>query len=242
MSAAPAARWGPWTTVLWAGAVMALFVAVQSAFAVIYLAATVGPRGAERAAQEMERITRNGDVLAVVTFLSAPACLLALFVIVKLKRGATLEDSLALRLPDPRALGRWMLALIAFAALSDGLTWLLGKPIVPEFMEQAYRSADGKGALWIALLIAAPAFEEVFFRGFVITGLAASRLGASGAILLASLAWASIHTQYDAYGIATVFALGILLGAARVKTRSIATPIAMHMAANLIATAQVAFL
>jgi CAAX protease family protein len=220
---------------------MALFVAVQTAFALVYVAATVGPRGAQRAVEEMERITRNGDVIAVVTFLSAPACLLALFVIVKVKRGATPEDSLALRMPDPRVLGRWVLAIIAFAALSDGLTWLLGKPIVPEFMAEAYRSADGKGALWIALIIAAPVFEEVFFRGFVITGVAASRLGASGAIVLSSLAWAAIHTQYDAYGIATVFALGILLGAARVNTRSIATPLAMHMAANLIATAQAAF-
>lgn len=241
MSVAAPPRWGLLETSLWIVVVMAVFVAVQAAFAGVYLAATMDMRVAGRAAEEFERVSRNGDVLAVATFLSTPACLLAIFAIVKW-RGATLEDSLALRVPDPRALGRWLLALLAFAALSDGLTWILGKPIVPEFMEQVYRSAEGKGALWLALVVAAPVFEEVFFRGFVISGLLGSRLGASGAILLSSLVWASIHLQYDAYGIATVFAMGLLLGAARVRTSSVATPLAMHMAANLIATLEAALL
>jgi membrane protease YdiL (CAAX protease family) len=235
-------RWKLWGTVLWSAVVIAVFVGSQMAFATAYLAATMGRLTPERAAEELRKLGSNGDVVAVATFLSTPACLLAIFVIVKLKRGATLEDSLALRVPEPRVLVRWLLILVAFAALSDGLTWLLGKPIVPEFMERVYRSADNKGALWIALVVAAPVFEEVFFRGFMITGLSSSRLGASGAVLLSALVWASIHGQYDGYGIVTIFALGVLLGAARVKTRSVATPLAMHMAANLIATLEVALL
>lgn len=235
-------RWKLWGTVLWSAVVIAVFVGSQMAVATVYLAATLGHLTPEHAAGEFHKLGSNGDVLAVATFLSTPACLLAIFVIVKSKRGATVEDSLALRFPEPRLLVRWLLILGAFAALSDGLTRLLGKPIVPEFMEQVYRSADNKGALWIALVLAAPVFEEVFFRGFVITGLSSSRLGSSGAVLLSALAWASIHGQYDGYGIVTIFALGVLLGAARVKTRSVVTPLAMHMAANLIATLEVALL
>jgi membrane protease YdiL (CAAX protease family) len=76
----------------------------------------------------------------------------------------------------------------------------------------------------------------------MITGLSSSRLGASGAVLLSALAWASIHGQYDWYGIVTIFALGLLLGAARVRTRSVVTPLVMHIAANLIATLEAALL
>jgi len=235
-------RWKLWGTLLWSAAVIAVFVGTGMAFANVYLAATMGRLTPERAAEELHKLGSNGDVLAVVTFLSTPACLLAIFVIVKLKRGATLEDSLALRVPEPRVLLRWLLFLVAFAVLSDALTWLLGKPIIPEFMERVYRSADNKGALWIALVLAGPLFEEVFFRGFMITGLASSRLGSSGAVLASALVWASIHGQHDGYGIVTIFALGILLGAARVKTNSLVVPLAMHMTANLIATLEAALL
>jgi membrane protease YdiL (CAAX protease family) len=240
MSAVPA-RWGPWATVLWSAAVMAAFIATQFAFAFVYMAATMGNLSPERFEREFLKLGSNGDVLAVATFLSTPVCLLAIFAIVKLKRGATLEDTLALRLPEPRVAGRWVLVLIAFAVASDGLTWLLGRPIVPEFMQLAYRTADSKGTLWIALVFLAPVFEEVFFRGFVISGLAPTRLGSSGAVLVSALAWASIHGQYDFYGIATIFVLGVLLGAARVKTGSVVTPLLLHALANLIATLEVAF-
>jgi uncharacterized protein len=241
MSAAPA-RWGLWGSLLWSVAVMAVFFATQIAFAIVYMAATASSLSPESWSEKFQKLEANGDVLAVATFLSTPMCLLAIFAIVKLKRGASLDDSLALRTPQPRILLRWLLALAAFAAFSDAFTWLIGKPIVPEAMVEAYRSADNKGALWIALVLIAPLFEEVFFRGFVITGLSSSRLGASGAVLLSSLVWAMIHGQYDAYWIFTIFLLGILLGAARVKTGTVVVPLAMHMLMNLIATLEVALL
>jgi hypothetical protein len=137
---------------------------------------------------------------------------------------------------------RWLAAVVAFSLASDALTWMLGKPIVPEFMRAVYGSAESKGSLWFALILAGPVFEEALFRGFLITGLSASRLGGSGAIMVSSLAWALIHQQYDAYGIATIFALGILLGTARVKSGSLVTPIAMHMVMNLVATLEAALL
>jgi hypothetical protein len=50
--------------------------------------------------------------------------------------------------------------------------------------------------------------------------------------------WAAIHGQYDLYGMATIFALGVLLGTARVKTRSVLAPIALHALYNLISTVE----
>lgn len=233
-------RWGWLATVLWSFLVMAVFFATQTVFLLVYAGATMGHVPSGHMARELRKLETQGDILAVATFLSTPACLLAIAALQVDDRGASFEDTLALRVPSGAALGRWMLALVALAALCDALTWLLGKPIVPEFLEATYRSADGKAAFWLALTLGAPLFEEVFFRGFVITGLAASRLGPAGAVIVSSAVWAAIHTQYDLYGIATIFILGLLLGAARVRTGSVLVPMAMHVTANAIAILEAA--
>ena len=88
-------------------------------------------------------------------------------------------------------------------------------------------------------MVAAPLFEEIFFRGFMFAGLQHSRLGPIGAMVLSSLAWAIIHLQYDLYGITQIFLGGLLLGYARFRSGSIFPAIAMHALMNLIATVQV---
>ena len=44
-----------------------------------------------------------------------------------------------------------------------------------------------------------PVFEELFFRGFLLEGFRRTFLGTTGAVVLTSLLWAVIHTQYDLY-------------------------------------------
>jgi CAAX protease family protein len=179
-------------------------------------------------------------VLAVATSISAPLCMLALFAVVKMKRGATLGDTYALGVPPLAVLGRWLLAAAAFFVASDLFTWMLGKPIVPEFMLAVYRTADDKVMFCLVLFALAPAWEELLFRGLVVSGLRPSRLGASGAIALSAFAWALMHAQYELYGIATIFLFGLMLGAARVHTGSIAVPVAMHALSNVLATIEAA--
>jgi hypothetical protein len=57
---------------------------------------------------------------------------------------------------------------------------------------------------------------------------------------MTSFFWAIIHLQYDAYGIATVFALGLLFGIARLKTDSIHLLMVMHSLTSLVATMETA--
>ena len=52
----------------------------------------------------------------------------------------------------------------------------------------------------------------------------------------------AIHQQYDLYGVANVFAAGLLLGYARLRTNSIYSGLLMHALMNLIATIEVAML
>jgi membrane protease YdiL (CAAX protease family) len=156
-----------------------------------------------------------------------------------LKRGSNIREYLGLNLPNKRQFVSWFLIVLAFVILSDGLSFLIGEPIVPEFMSKTYDSLNSPWILWLALLVAAPLSEEVFFRGFLIKGLSASVVRWYGAVIISSAAWAAIHLQYDLYGVAMIFVLGLLLGAARVKTGSVILTMVLHSFTNFEATVEV---
>ena len=84
--------------------------------------------------------------------------------------------------------------------------------------------------------VAAPIIEEFIFRGFLFTGLEKSRVGGLGAVLITAACWSVLHIQYDAYEIATIFVMGVGLGFARLKTRSLYLSILLHALNNAIAT------
>jgi hypothetical protein len=70
-------------------------------------------------------------------------------------------------------------------------------------------------------------------------GIQASRLGNVGAVVVTSLVWTGLHLQYDWPCLLAIFASGLMLAIARLRTRSVYTTIAMHSTWNLIATLQV---
>jgi hypothetical protein len=62
-------------------------------------------------------------------------------------------------------------------------------------------------------------------------------IGSVGAVVITSALWTAIHFQYDLYVMGNIFLLGLLIGAARLKTGSIGVPYAMHAVNNLMALA-----
>ncbi|HEX4332272.1 MAG TPA: type II CAAX endopeptidase family protein [Usitatibacter sp.] len=231
-----AARWGPAATLFWTALVLTLFYVLQFVFLGIILGAS-SPPGRTPGESEIATLATNGDFIAAAVFVVDPLCLLALLGIVKARSGSTFADSLALVPPAPGWMRTWIPVLLVFAMACDVLTWMLGKPIVPEVMQVAWATGE-KLSLVFAVVAVAPVTEELIFRGFLVSGLRPTRLGASGAVLVSSLAWAAIHGQYDLYGMATIFALGVLLGTARVKTGSVLVPIALHSFSNVISTVE----
>ena len=108
-------------------------------------------------------------------------------------------------------------------------------------MGDVLKSAQADGALWllvIAFCVAAPMWEEIFARGFLYRGWSESRLGVTGAIFLSSLAWTSLHLQYDWFFFGEVFSIGLLLGYLRYRTGSTWLTIVLHGINNLAATIQ----
>jgi hypothetical protein len=70
-------------------------------------------------------------------------------------------------------------------------------------------------------------------------GVAHSRLGAVGAVVLTAAIWSFSH-QYDVRNSANVFLLGLLLGAARLHTGSVLLTVGLHGLGNFLLHTQYA--
>ena len=75
--------------------------------------------------------------------------------------------------------------------------------------------------------------RDILARGFLYRGWSESKLGVAGAIFLSSLAWTSLHLQYDWFFFGEVFSIGLLLGYLRYRTNSTWLTIVLHGINNL---------
>lgn len=235
-----ASHWGFWGTLVWGMILMGVFVVLQVVAFGAIIGVTTGEVSATEAKELISDLQYNGFALSVCTLVTTLGCGVILLGVIKLKKGAVVKKYLGVRTVAIKEASRWMAAVLVCAAVSDGLTMVLGRPLVPEFLSMAYSSADPVWLFWVALVIAGPLFEEIFFRGFLMEGFRSSFLGPIGAVVMTSASWAAIHLQYDAYGMSTIFVLGCVLGAARLQTGSVLLPIGMHALVNLIATIEAA--
>jgi len=232
--------WGFWPTVglslvITIGSTLAQ-VAVVVAFAISALRQT-RDLDVETFAEEL---MHNGFFWSIAICAAAPVAIGLTVLCAAARKGVALRDYLALRWPGGRTIALWCLIQLAFIACADGITYLIRGRIVPPFMVDVYETAHLVPLLWLAFVLVAPVTEELFIRGFLFRGLERSRLGPAGAIVLSSLAWAAMHMQYDLYGIAVIYLGGLLLGYARLRSRSVYPAIAMHLVQNVVATIEVA--
>ena len=178
-------------------------------------------------------LTTNGLLLSISTLVSGILGTGVICVLIKMCPAMTIKGYLGLQAATGRSLLIWNLLLVLFMLFADRILQVLDQS--DPFIESVYQTAQVPGLLFVAVVIVAPIFEELWFRGFMFKGIQASRLGTTGAIVVSAAIWAGIHLQYNAYVMAVIFGLGLLLGTARVRTRSIYVPIAMHGLNNLIA-------
>jgi membrane protease YdiL (CAAX protease family) len=230
----PRVAWGFWGTIGWSLLCAVLFLVSQSVAAGVVLAIEMLHDPSQDPMRLALAMESNGLVVGLATVTSALVCVPFLVVIVRVP-GFSLAESLGWRGFRMGQLALWGLLTLLLAAALDALTHFSGRPIVGPFMEDAYRTAGFLPLLIVALIVAAPVFEETFFRGFLYRGLAASWLGTVGAVVVTSLVFASIHVQYDVFGMATVLAMGLFMGAARARTGSVYLTILLHALLNLVA-------
>ncbi len=237
----PPRRWSLGRTAGYSLVVVGAFIAAQTLVVSATLAAKVAGDPDLNVEAWADGIESNGLVLWLSTVATALACV----PLVRFLAGRRESDAwgfLGVRPAEARSVAIWCLGLVAFVVASDTLTVALGRPVVPEFMAEAYAASAQPLLLFAALVVFAPAFEEIFFRGFLLSALESSGLPVTIAALVSSTAWAIIHLQYDFYGIATILVMGMMFAAARIRTRSLVPCLAMHALANTIAFAEAVLL
>ncbi len=219
--------WGFWSTTGLSLGIGVATLVVQIVFAIVWAVAYVvlGNREA------LDSLDQNGTFLLACTMVSYPVTLGLTILFIKVRKCDSLAGYLAIERVSVRMVLPWLFGLLGYLALSGAISEWFDIPI-PSSMVELGRSSN----VWfmaVVLIVAAPIVEELFFRGFVFKGLACSRLGAIGAILLTSLAWVSLHAfQYSWRECAALFILGLILGAARLKTGSVLVPIFLHVVNN----------
>ncbi len=227
------AIWGFTGTLVWTTVIAFSFILIQIAVMIIFIQFEYADAAPAEIEKIMAEVQNNGLFLSIATIATFIGCSSIIMGIVKLKKGSNIKHYLGLNLVNITTARYWFIIFIGLMFISELLTFSLGKPLVPEFVTTLYSSTDSLFLLLIAIVIAAPIFEELFFRGFIITGLSSTFMGPIGAIVLSSIAWAAIHIQYDLYLITTIFIFGLVLGYVRLKTNSVLLTIGLHSFMNL---------
>lgn len=229
-----AVPWGLWPTLGFTAIVLATYFGMQVAIAILYAIFQL----AQNPNIEREAFTKslsiNGFLLSLSVIGSAPICTALTIWFAKLRKNINLKIYLGFRQATIKDYFLWLIFLALYIAITAGITNLL-KISPPPFVTEIVKTAYFPPALYLAIVVIAPIFEEVLFRGFLFEGIRRSRLGSIGSILITSLLWTIIHTQYDLYFMGVLFALGILLGMARLKTGSAYLTILLHSVNNLLA-------
>ena len=234
--------WGLWGTLGFTALVLVLFYLLQTLVAIGFMYSADAGQSESDQGQAVLQLMSSGLLLAIATCTTGVVCTLTILGLARLRRGISITSYLAFRIPNGRSLLIWIGIAIAVVIATDVIRVLAGRDMVPEFMVEAYRSAVYLPLLWLALVVAAPAFEEFLFRRFLFRGCLDTRLGETGTILLTSATCCLLHVQYDLAELLTVFAIGIVLGLARSRTGSLVTPLVIHAFINLLAMLQVALL
>lgn len=120
-----------------------------------------------------------------------------------------------LRLGTPA--GGWRLYAYAIAAmlpvlgLINGFSYLVAPKELFNDFNFFSDLARGSHIVTTALAIGAgaPLSEELLFRGFLLSALAATRIGFWPAAILATLAWTALHFTYSWVGMLEVFVIGL---------------------------------
>lgn len=217
---------------------MFLFMLVQAMVMSFYLTSTHPGLSPEELGVLAQSLAYDGTIVSYATLATGLVCSGMIWTVTSRQLQSYALSYLGVLSFSRREATYWVLWLGAVLLMLDLITIVTGRPLVTEFMQVAYSSANSKILLFVAMVVAAPIFEELLFRGFLFQGLRSSVLGGSGAVVITAAAWAIIHQQYDAFGMFSIFAMGLVLGFARWRTGSVLLTIAMHAMINLVATIQ----
>lgn len=102
----------------------------------------------------------------------------------------------------------------------------------PPWMQSLLASTDYLLLSILAICVVAPITEELVFRGFIYAKLARTIAGNSGAIIITSLLFTVIHTQYSFWVQLDLLILAFILSLVRYKTNNLKFCMLIHCLNN----------
>jgi membrane protease YdiL (CAAX protease family) len=181
-------------------------------------------------------------VSASTKVLLALAEVVAAVMIIRYRSARQANADFGLRRPAIGALVGWV-ALYAAWMLGTNAIWHWRGPWDFTEWRNAPLLVDAGRVLAVGIL--GPIGEELIFRGILMARIAnipigktdsgPVRIGIWPAMVISAIAWTVLHVQYDASVLLLIVVDGLLLGTARVTTKSVWVPVAMHIVWNLYA-------
>ena len=227
--------WGFWATVGFGFVIGIAATIVQSIILVFFIISKLTGSPELFTFDTIREIAMNGLAISTATIVSSIVCVGLILAFIKIRKNTHIAEYLGLNRLSWKTVIILLVISVAFIVLSSFAGIWLNIPDVPDFQADLYQTSVWPPLLWIAVVIFAPAFEEVFFRGFLFEGFRHARTGVIGAIVFTALTWSLLHVQYEPFHMATIFVLGLVYGAVRYKTGSLWSTLIMHAFNNTIA-------
>ena len=231
--------WGFWSTAGFGLALLVISLIVQGIIAVIFVVVSIFNNRttdfSELDYSEFLNIIDLGMLISLSIIISAIISIGILLLFIRARRGAPAAEYLGLRSFSIKATLVGLPIIILYIVSYSLIYNLFDTTAETDVMLDVYATTASPVLLWLAVVVFAPVFEEILFRGFLYTGFRSSRIGVVGAVIITSLLWAGSHLQYQLFGIILIFILGIILGIVRQKTGSLWVPMIMHGFNNLLA-------
>jgi len=163
---------------------------------------------------------------------ASPLTIAVLWIAIRMAR-RDFAEYLALNWPSSGELLR-ALGITAILLLAESLVGSVvdAEEVSPDPYASA-KQADGFLVFLIGGCIAAPIMEEFVLRGFIFRGWSQSFLRPVGSVVLTSVLWAMMHTQYDWFGRCCIFVTGLALGHFRWRSNSTWLTVMVHSAINI---------
>jgi hypothetical protein len=148
--------WGPWATSGLALVVIIVNLTIQVFVVVIFVIAKLISDSTLDLLQVVETLISDGLFISLAILTSAIVCLGLILVLIKIRRRATIAEYLGLRRITKKTILILLGITTGIVVLSDILTFVLGKPISPEWLINAYNTSIWPVLFWIAVVIFAP--------------------------------------------------------------------------------------
>lgn len=223
--------WGPWATLGFC-ILLGLAEAIALFFSIAltpWLKDAVPPDSVGVEAVEVGAIEASFGASLHVTNIASGLVVVPFIVgFAGLRSGLSVREYLGLRWPTWRQGITWTLALLVLIVAESLAAQLVGY----SGSSWVLRATSWLPLAWVSTVIVGPLAEEVMFRGFLLPGLAHSRLGWAGAILVSSLLFAHIHPNLGLFAYAWFFTFGAMMALVRITTGSLYLACWLHMLTN----------